>query len=96
VNLRLLLAMGALSEQRQFEIGALAMVFYVHNTGADQFVADVYSADIHPNYRAEKVAMWQRGPTLAIGALDIDNTRKLLGIIADRWAKAAAETLDTR
>lgn len=76
------------------ELGAFAMALYIHNTGGTQFVEDMFGTDVHPSYSNEKAGLWAKAPTRAISALDADHTRKLLGIVRDRWLAAAKLQLD--
>lgn len=76
----------------EFDVGALALVFYLYNTSGTQYAEDVFPGE-HPNYLEEKAGMWARSPSRAIGFLDSEHLRRLFAIARERYEAQARKQL---
>jgi hypothetical protein len=72
-----------------FQLGAVAMILYLYNTGGVRFVEDIFGADVHPTYMREKAHSYAESPTRAIGNLDSNNMKKLVTLAITRHGDAA-------
>ena len=78
-----------------FEIGAWAMVLFLHDTSGVEYAELIYGKDKHPNYLAEKAELFAKSPTSAISALDAEHILKLLAIVMARHGNQAQRMLTT-
>lgn len=71
------------------EVAALAMVYYIHNTGPQMFALDVGQAQgtVAPE---EMNAAWRIRPTRALGQLDARTKLALVKIAIARYGAAAS------
>jgi hypothetical protein len=76
-----------------FQLGALAMILYLYNTGGVRFVEDIFGPDVHETYMREKASTYSQSPARAIAGLDSTNMKKLVELAVSRHGDAAREIM---